>query len=283
LKGENLIVCVMFPTGLQDSRPPGGRAKPILLLVRRSHRHTCAVVRGGASLVALVMVVACNAGQPPLESFAHGGSGPPTLVLLHGYGSAAEEWMPFTKVIAWPAEGRFVFPQGPEFRPGGGRAWWPLDLYSNIAADGVPDLSATTPPGLPAAADRVIDLLKGIRAAAGPPVVLGGFSQGAMVTSEVAFRTDTPLNALVLLSPTIVNESIWKAGYSRRRGLPVFIAHGRNDRVLSFAIADRFRQELEGAGLEVTWLPFDGEHMIPGKVVAALNTFLARVLAGQER
>jgi phospholipase/carboxylesterase len=104
-----------------------------------------------------------------------------------------------------------------------------------------------------------------------------------MVTSEVAFRTGTPLNALVLLSPTIVNESIWKAGYSRRRGLPVFISHGRNDRVLSFAIADRFRQELEGAGLEVTWLPFDGEHEIPGKVVAALNTFLAGVLAAEER
>jgi phospholipase/carboxylesterase len=230
-------------------------------------------------VMALTLVLGCSSGRPLLESFVHGGAGPPTLVLLHGYGSAAEEWQPFTEAIAWPAEGRFVFPQGPEYRPGGGRAWWPLELYSQRANDGLPDLSATAPPGLPAAADRVIDLLKEIRAAVGPPVVVGGFSQGAMVASDVAFRTDTSLNALVLLSPTIVSESIWKAGYARRQGLPVFIAHGRSDRVLSFAIADRLRRQLQDAGLDVTWVPFDGEHEIPAVVVAALNRFLARVLA----
>ena len=61
--------------------------------------------------------------------------------------------------------------------------------------------------------------------------MLGGFSQGAMVASEVAFRSDTPLAGLILLSGTTVDEASWRAHYASRRGLPVFVAHGRRDGV----------------------------------------------------
>ena len=99
-----------------------------------------------------------------------------------------------------------------------------------------------------------------------------------MVMSDVAFRSDTPIEVLVLLSTTIVDEREWMNGYARRRGLPVFIAHGRSDPVLSYAIAERFQGALRAAGLDVTWHPFDGAHEIPAEVVSALNQFLARSL-----
>jgi phospholipase/carboxylesterase len=95
-----------------------------------------------------------------------------------------------------------------------------------------------------------------------------------MVASEVAFRSDTPLAGLVLLSGTVVDEASWRAGYGRRRGLPVFVAHGRKDGVLPFAASDRMRQELQAAGLDVTWHPFDGSHDVPARVVTELNRFL---------
>ncbi len=143
----------------------------------------------------------------------------------------------------------------------------------------MPDFSGTRPPGLGNAAVRVVDLLTAIGRSPGGPVVLGGFSQGAMVASEVAFRSDTPLAGLVLLSGTVVDEASWRAGYARRRGLPVFVAHGRRDGVLPFASSDRMRQDLHRAGLDVTWYPFDGRHDIPADVVTELNRFLSRVLA----
>lgn len=110
-------------------------------------------------------------------------------------------------------------------------------------------------------------------------MVLGGFSQGAMVASEVAFRSPAPLAGLVLLSGTVVDEASWRAGYAGRRGLPVFVAHGRKDGVLPFAGSDRMRQDLEAAGLDVTWCPFDGSHEMPAAVVVELNRFLARMTA----
>lgn len=229
--------------------------------------------------VATAVNVACHS-RSRLETIEHGGTGPPTLVLLHGYGSSADQWEPFTKTIRWPAAGRFVFPQapgltGPPDGPPGGRGWWHLDLASHIPpGQSIPDLSATQPPGLKAAASLVGDLLDRLGRSPGGPIVLGGYSQGAMVASEVAFCSDRPLSGLVLLSGTIVDEASWERNMSRRRGLPVFIAHGRADRVLPFAVADRLRLKLEAAGMKVTWYPFDRGHEVPAKVVIALNEFI---------
>ena len=99
----------------------------------------------------------------------------------------------------------------------------------------------------------------------------GGFSQGGMVSAEIAFRSDTPLKALILLSPTVIDEPSWRDGIPLRRGLPVFIAHGRQDEVLPFSASARLAETLRTAGLNVTWVPFDGAHDIPRPVVDALN------------
>ena len=67
-------------------------------------------------------------------------------------------------------------------------------------------------------------------------------------------------------------------GHARRKGLPVFIAHGRQDQALPFAVAARLERRLREAGLVVTWVPFDGGHEMPAEVVTALNGFLGRLV-----
>jgi phospholipase/carboxylesterase len=150
-----------------------------------------------------------------------------------------------------------------------------LELRAFIPPGGaLPDLSRTRPPGLKPAADAVVALLKNLSRTPGGPLVLGGFSQGAMVASEVAYRTSVPLAGLVLLSGTPLDEQEWQSGYGQRRGLAVFVAHGRADPVLPFSGSERMRRELAAAGSRVTWHPFDGGHEIPAEVVIALNQFL---------
>ena len=93
-----------------------------------------------------------------------------------------------------------------------------------------------------------------------------------MIAADIAFTTDEPIDALVLLSPTIVNEPAWRAGMPRRRGLRVFISHGRRDTILPFDASVRLQQAMRDAGLRVTWFPFDGGHEMPAEVVTALNS-----------
>jgi phospholipase/carboxylesterase len=238
--------------------------------------------------LAVVSAGALNVRRPwavRLPTVVRGGEGPPTLLLLHGYGSSPADWEPFTRTISVPAATRFVFPEAPETTvppdgPVGGRAWWRLDLESHIApGQKLPDLAATHPPGMDTAAALVRTLLHDIAWKPGGRVVLGGFSQGAMVASDLAFTTDDDIAALVLLSATPVDEDIWRQGLARRRGLRVFVSHGRSDAILPFASAERFQRELSDAGLVVTWVPFDGGHEVPTAVVVALNAFLAPILS----
>ena len=220
-----------------------------------------------------------------LETFEVGGTRLPVF-LLHGYGSSPQDWFPFIETIHLPRGGRFIFPMGPEATvppegPVGGRGWWQLRLDSYWPPGSkLPDMSKSRPAGLARSADEIRVLMREtqqrMRAASKAPV-LGGFSQGAMVAAETAFRNNMPLRALILLSGTVVDEASWIGVMAKRRGLPVFVAHGRNDQVLPFAASARLQEEMQRAGLAVTWVPFDGGHEIPPPVVDALNQFLAKI------
>jgi phospholipase/carboxylesterase len=204
------------------------------------------------------------------------------LVLLHGYGSSAEHWIPYTQTIAFPSAGRFLFPVAPEavVRRDGlvdGRAWWNLDLAAHRRGAGLGvDLTDEDPRGLQRASQLVRRALVDEGNSAAHPFVLGGFSQGAMVACEVAFASDEPLAALAILSGTPIDRAGWRARMATRKGMPVFMSHGRADAVLPFDLAERLHAELLAAGLEVTFVPFDGGHEIPAEVVVALGEFLAR-------
>lgn len=218
-----------------------------------------------------------------LQVIEAGGKGPPTLVLLHGLGSSAQEWLPYSKTVTFLPDAQFLFPQGPVtiLRTDGahaGHAWWDLQLapHRRPGKPGV-DLRDEDPAGLAHAATLVQDFLQGLGARASVPPVLGGFSQGAMVSCQVAFTSDQPLAALLLLSGTPINEAAWHAGMAKRKGLPVFMSHGRSDDVLPFDLAEGLRDELTAAGLEVTFLAFDGGHEMPTEVVAGLRAFLERL------
>ena len=212
----------------------------------------------------------------PLSAIERGGSGPPTLVLLHGYGSRADDWLQFEERWQLPPNTRRVYPQAPLRGPlTGQRGWWWLHLEGYIPkGEELPDLSRASPGGIKVASRLVRELLAGQSG----PIVLGGFSQGAMTSAEIAFETDQDLSGLILLSGTTVNEESWAEHFAGRRHLPIFIAHGRHDRVLSFAIMDRFQQRLKALGLDVTWHPFDGGHEIPLEVVRDVNAFVNRVV-----
>ncbi len=180
----------------------------------------------GGAMVALSVAVLAATGSAaqgpagsPLATLVRGGKGPPTLLLLHGYGATAKDWLPFTKTIEAPRHMRFVFPEAPEQTsppdgPLGGRAWWRLDLEDHVPRGArLPDLAATHPPGLDDVMARVRALLRRLRRSPGGPIVLGGFSQGAMVACDVAFTTGEPIAALVI---TLSGNACRRGGLAAR-------------------------------------------------------------------
>jgi phospholipase/carboxylesterase len=213
-----------------------------------------------------------------LAAIVRGGDHPPTLVLMHGYGSRAEDWLQFEGRLQIPDDGRLILLQGPMRGPlSGSRGWWWLNIEGHIPeGERHPDFSTANPAGIKVASRLVRTYLEDIEG----PIVLGGFSQGAMLSGEVAFQTDQELAGLVFLGGTTVNEAGWVERFPGRRHLPIFIAHGRRDGVLPFATAERFANRLKAAGLNVTWVPFDGGHNVSAVVIERLNAFLAGLQFG---
>lgn len=218
-----------------------------------------------------------------------GGGDGPVVVLLHGFGAPGEDLVPLGGALGLPRDVRFVFPAAPlsldDQGMYGGRAWWHIDmerLQLAIMTGRARDLTGEVPEGLPAARERVFALLDEVERALGAPferIVLGGFSQGAMLACDVALRAERQLGGLILLSGTFLCEHEWRPRMAQRRGLRVFQSHGAVDPLLPFELAERLRDALVEAGLELDWIAFRGGHEIPPAVLARLQGFLRALTA----
>jgi phospholipase/carboxylesterase len=215
-----------------------------------------------------------------------GGGNGPVVVLLHGFGAPGDDLVSLSRVLSAPAGTRFVFPEAPltlGSERGGGRAWWWVDLEERVRrqAMGQGMDIANVPEGLDTARSKATAVLDAIETELRPPpgkVVLGGFSQGAMLALDVALRSSRDLAGLVLMSGTHIAAGEWDALFDRRRDLSVFMSHGRADPLLPFSVAERLRDTLVAHGWQVEWVPFDGGHGIPPSVTDKLSAFLRRVL-----
>ena len=210
-----------------------------------------------------------------------GGTGP-VVVLLHGFGAPGDDLVSLWRMLDVSDAVRFVFPAAPLRLPqgyGNGRAWWMIDIeqLARDQAEGRQRDIQIIPNGLLEAREKVVHLLKEIEAVCqvgSEQLVLGGFSQGAMLACDVALHTTSSLAGLVLLSATIIAHDEWNVLMPKRKDLPVFQSHGQDDPLLSFQTACRLRDALKAHGLDVEWHEFRGSHEIPISVLSALGPFL---------
>lgn len=217
-----------------------------------------------------------------------GGGDGPVVVLMHGFGAPGTDLVGLWRVLDVPREIRFVFPEAPLGLPpayGGGRAWWMLDMarLQEAMTRGTPrDLSDEEPEGLPAARDKVLAMLDVVQQELGVSserIMIGGFSQGAMLACDIVLESDRAFAGLVMLSSTLVAAERWGPKMAARSTLPVFQSHGEQDAILALEGGERLHHALEEAGVRVDWRSFRGGHEIPTRVLDDLSAFLRRTLS----
>jgi phospholipase/carboxylesterase len=220
-------------------------------------------------------------------SDGNGGGDGPCVVVLHGFGAPGDDLVPLARALDVPREVRFVFPAAPlSLGWGGGRAWWMIDFDRReqlIRAGRRDELTAYVPPELADSRAKVSGLLDDVErrlGVGGDRLVLGGFSQGAMLSLDVALRSDRRLAGLVLMSGTIIAEADWLPRIAGRRRLPVLQSHGQRDELLPYATAERLRDLLAEGGLDVRFVSFRGGHEIPPPVLEGVSAFLREVTRG---
>ena len=221
-----------------------------------------------------------------VDDDARVGSPALAVVLCHGYGAPGTDLVSLARecFLAEPTllgRVRFVFPEAPHQTDFGGRMWWPIDmqrLQQAMASGETRLLAREAPAGLPEARKGLKQMLDALSTSTKLPmakIIVGGFSQGAMLATDVTLRLEEAPAALAVLSGTLLSENEWTALAPKRAGLTVLQSHGKHDPVLPFAGAELLRDLLVHAGLAVRFMPFSGGHGLDGDVIAALAKLAA--------
>lgn len=202
----------------------------------------------------------------------------PLVVLLHGKTANAVQLAPLADAIRGACAAQVVVPDAPIELAGfaGGRSWWPVSVGAMLRQRGRgehQDLTGARPDGMDDAR-RGLERLIDAHAAPDAPVIVAGFSQGAMLAVDLALKATRRPTAIALMAGTIVDERDWLAAMPRAAGLPVLMLHGRGDEVLRIETAARLRDQLRAAGAVVTWHEDDAPHAVTPAMIAAVTAFV---------
>jgi len=198
------------------------------------------------------------------------------VIVLHGWGAPGDDLVPIAEALARPGA-RFFVPAGPLPEIGGGRAWWHLDPETrppHAHGDRLPrDFQPT--PAVVAARGAVQALIAAIVEQHAPATVaLVGFSQGAMLATDVAIAGAPAVDRVVAMSGALLTDSVLALTAPRATKPRFLLSHGRHDPVVPFEGGTRAKELLEKHGFTVTWRPFDGGHDIPPPLLPEIDRFL---------
>lgn len=213
-----------------------------------------------------------------------------TGCLLHGFGASSQDLVPLAADLDPGRITRWLFPQAPTpIRVAGmsyGSAWFPRtdgELEQALFGGYFQRLQGIEPAGLAEAAAEIESMLHE-RKVDPRHLVLGGFSQGAMVAAEVLRRAITsgsePPAAVLLFSGALIARRWWDEtpvadSAAPRRSPLVWWSHGRSDAVLPWEEGCALADAVGRLGIAVTRHEFAGGHEIPASGVESARGFIA--------
>jgi phospholipase/carboxylesterase len=194
------------------------------------------------------------------------------LILSHGRGADEADLQPFLDILDPRRRLLGVTPGGPLHLPPGGRHWYAVPRV------GHPD-PATFAEGF-GALTSFVDALLEERGIAWSRVVLGGFSQGTVMSYAMGLGAGRPLPAgIVALSGFIPTVEPWRLRDDLPEGFPVAIGHGTHDPVISVEFARVARDTLTARGADVTYHEAPAGHQVDPRFLASLPAWLDAALA----
>ncbi len=218
----------------------------------------------------------------PIEGIEIPGKpGGPLVIFFHGYGSDATDLVSLANVIKAPSGATWIFPQGTiEVLVDGNnkaQAWFQTDVKAleKATAEGRHlDIANTTPGGMKNAREKIFQLVEELKVP-WSNVILGGFSQGAMLATMTALMCKEMPKGLIILSGALIDQRTWIDKAKTKVGLKFFQSHGTEDEILSLDGALKLEKVLTDAGLKGRLQSFEGGHEIPQEVISGINRFIA--------
>lgn len=189
-------------------------------------------------------------------------------MLLHGRGADENDLFPLLDALDPDRRLLGATPRGPLSLPPGGAHWYAVQRV------GYPDPATFFP-----TYGRLAAWLDGLLAEheiEPSRLILGGFSQGAVMSYSLGLGPDRPRPAgIMALSGFMPTVEGFPLAVDRAPGLPVMIGHGSHDPVISVDFARLARQRLEAVGADITYRETPMGHQIDPRFLATVRGWVA--------
>ena len=201
------------------------------------------------------------------------------VIWMHGLGADGRDFEPIVPELGLPAAlaVRFIFPHAP-VRPvtlNNGmamRAWYDILELGGGKEDGE---------GLRESQVAVQGLIaqEEARGIVAGRIVLAGFSQGGAIAFQAGLRHPQRLAGIMALSTYLpLAGTVEAERHVANRGLPVFMAHGSLDPMISIGRAQESRKMLEALGYPVEWHEYPMPHSVCPPEIADISAWLVKTL-----
>ena len=198
------------------------------------------------------------------------------VILNHGYGANMEDLVPIGHALGTNFD--WYFPNGfvdlhREFGQYS-QGWFPLDM--NILEKAFrtqefsPLLNTYFQKGFDRAQQRVGKFVTNVGKHY-RRIILGGFSQGAMVAMGVGFKYQHIVDKLLIFSGLFISEKVWQ-GYNGR--MDSFQSHGKRDILLPYSQGEALCQFLLSHNPKHKFVSHEGGHEIPSSILKEVREFL---------
>lgn len=109
-------------------------------------------------------------------------------------------------------------------------------------------------------------------------ILLAGFSQGGMVILNAGLTFEKPLAGMMALSTYFPTPKSAGENFSQPKTCPVFMAHGMDDPVCPFFVAEQSRQKLIELGLQPQWHTYPMQHQVCLDEIKDMAAFVRQCL-----
>lgn len=205
-----------------------------------------------------------------------------SIIWLHGLGADGEDFVPVAEEMNLPVPVRYIFPHAPE-QPvtiNGGyimRSW-----YDIVANDIGSEQDAT---GVRNSQTKIEKLIAQEKARGTLPanIFLAGFSQGGAIALHTGLRHAERLGGILALSTYLPLADTLKAeAGSAAKSTPIFMAHGRSDPIVPYALGRSSEEILLQQGYRVEWHEYAMPHSLCQEEIGDIEAWLTQCLK-QER
>lgn len=207
-----------------------------------------------------------------------------SVIWLHGLGADGHDFENLVPELRLPSSlaWRFVFPHAP-FRPvtiNGGhvmRAWYDIAMSERGFEQKFEHIRES------------VEILQALieaemrRGMASERIVLAGFSQGAAVALHTGLHFPSRLAGILSLSaPVPYLDELLDEIHPANASIPIFMAHGTDDSMIPFELAQQGIEKIQLRGLSLEWHTYAMGHSVAPEEIRDIARWLTRVIGRQD-